>query len=415
MNNQLIDPCQPTNEWIDAHTRKKCSDYVLKMQRQLDKAVRDNDMDRIRHLSYLLSRRSKAVRIVAIDRVTKTYGGKYAAGVDGVKTPKQKAEADKFRKHLYDTIKIDKTPSPSKRIYIPKPNGKKRPLGIATISDRVIQAIIRMAIEPIAEYHFSDNSYGFRPKRSCHDAIGHLFLKASRKCHPQWIIEGDIKGCFDAISHHAILNKMSQWHIPKAIRVKVARMLRAGILSEDRFETNECGTPQGSILSPMLANMALTVLDEWGESQETTNPILRYADDVVVCKTKAEAQQRKEEIKSILKEKLGLQLSEEKTSITNIHDGIDFLGFTVRKYRHQSPYSKYHTVGQLLITPQKDKVQRFLSECGQLIRKAKGQNLAHLIVQLNPKLQGFTNYYRFVASSRTFVAMSSGKKSIDGW
>jgi RNA-directed DNA polymerase len=399
--------CQPSDEWVDFHTLKRCEDYTFKMQRRLDKAVRDNDIDRIRHITYLLSRRSSAVKILAIERVTRNNNGKHTAGLDGIKTPKDKPLADVFRRRLLQKINIDKKPSPIRRTYIPKPNGKKRPLGIPTIVDRVNQDILRMTIEPIAEYHFKDCSYGFRPKRCCQDAIEHIFIKMATRNRHQWIIEGDIKGCFDNINHETILKKMESWKIPKMLRMIVWRMLKAGIISDTGYTNSVSGTPQGGILSPMLANIALTILDEWGESQKDANPIVRYADDfIVTCKTFDEAQQKREEITNLLKESIGLELSVEKTSITNIHDGFDFLGFHVCKYRHKSPYSKYHTVGQLLITPQKEKVIQFLQRCSKLISEYRGNNLQQLLIALNPKLKGFVNYYRFVVSKHTYHRMT---------
>ena len=164
--------------------------------------------------------------------------------------------------------------------------------------------------------------------------------------------------------------------------------------------------------SPMLANIALTVLDEWGETQRNSrnrrnNPIVRYADDfVLVCHTEEEAKRRKEEIKHLLREEIGLSLSEEKTRITNIHEGFNFLGFHIRKYRKKSPHSKYHETGQLLIKPQKEKTQAFLKECTKTIRSSRGQSLKTLILKLNPKLQGFANYYRFVVSKETYRTIS---------
>ena len=184
-------------------------------------------------------------------------------------------------------------------------------------------------------------------------------------------------------------------------------MLKSGIMSDEGYSDSTEGTPQGGILSPMLANIALTVLDKWGESQGRTNPIVRYADDfIVVCWTKEEAIKRKEKISFLLEMKLGLELSDEKTSITNIHEGFNFLGFNIRKYKTLSPHNKYHTIGRLLIKPQKEKVKTFLENCGDIIRKAKGNNLENLIHQLNPKLIGFSNYYRYVVSKETFSSMT---------
>ena len=199
MNGLSALPCQPSGEWVDGDNRKRCADYVLKMQRRLDKAVSDNDQDRIRHIIYLLSRCSEAVRIVAIERVTRINKGKHTAGVDGISTPRDRQEANAFRRQLLEEVDVRKRPSPIRRTFIPKSNGKLRPLGIPTIMDRVIQDIIRMSIEPICEYYFLDCSYGFRPKRCCQDAIEHIFNKTAQRDRGQWIIEGDIKGCFDQV------------------------------------------------------------------------------------------------------------------------------------------------------------------------------------------------------------------------
>lgn len=403
----MAHPCQPSREWVDGLALKRCAAYVLKMQRRLDEVVSDNDQDRIRHITYLLSRRSEAVRIVAIERVTRTNGGKHTAGIDGVATPRDSQEADRFRRGLLENLDMRKRPSAIRRVFIPKSNGKLRPLGIPTIMDRVIQDILRIAIEPICEYHFLDCSYGFRPKRCCQDAIEHIFNKTAPGNRGQWIIEGDIKGCFDHISHRAIVWQMDLWQIPRFIRGITGRMLKAGILDENGHVETTMGTPQGGILSPLLANIALTVLDQWGASQRRTNPLVRYADDfIVVTRTKEEAQQKTNQIGKLLRERLGLELSVEKTRITHIHDGFDFLGFHIRKYRHQSPHSKYHATGQLLITPQKEKVIQFLTDCNALIRAYRGRSLYQLLLVLNPKVQGFAHYYRFGVSQKTFGKIS---------
>ena len=291
-----------------------------------------------------MSHKSRAVKILAVYRVTSLNQGKYTAGTDGVRMMKGKKGLNNHLKlTLLDNIDIKKKPSSIKRVFIPKGNGKKRPLGIPTIADRINQDILkrkacetmapRMTLEPITEYHSSGNSYGFRTKRSCHDAIEHLFNKLSQRGSKQWVIEGDIRGCFDNISHEHILKTLKSWEVKKNIANIIERMLKSEILFKDITQKVDTGTPQGGILSPMLANVALTALDDYCNEnfgvlvynskkrggQHIQNPIVRFADDfIIVCKSEQEAECIKGKIATYLRENIGLELSNEKTKITHI-------------------------------------------------------------------------------------------------
>jgi len=392
--------------------------YVSLIQRKLDKAVADDNKSKIHWFTHILSHKSRAVKILAVYRVTSLNQGKYTAGVDGVKMIRgRKGKNEKLRLSLLKDINISKKPSPIRRVHIPKPNGKKRPLGIPTLSDRINQDILRTTLEPITEYHASDNSYGFRPKRSCHDAIEHLFNKLGKKSAKQWVLEGDIRGCFDNISHEHILKTLKSWEVRKGIVNIIERMLKSKILFKDITQDVDTGTPQGGILSPMLANVALTALDDYccknfgvhtprskkQGGNYIQNPIVRYADDfVIVCKSEQEAEFIKGEIATFLKENIGLELSNEKTKITHTADGFDFLGFNIRKYTQKSPKSKYHSIGKLLIKPQKEKVRNFLRRIKEVLSNNKTAKQESIINMLNPMLQGFGMYHRFAVSKETF-------------
>ena len=393
-----------------AENIRNCEKHVLSIQRSLDKAVADNDKNSIQGLVNILTRKSTAVRILATWRITQRNQGKYTAGMDGISIPKRERERqNQIRLQLLDNIDIGKKPDPIRRVFIPKPNGKKRPLGIPTLHDRIVQEILRIALEPIVEYHFSDNSFGFRPKRSCQDAMSMLQKFLAKSDRKKYVIEGDIKGCFDNINHNHITNTLEEWLTPNWTIQLIETILKSQIFHNGEVYDSDTGTPQGGVISPLLANVALTTLDDfcfqrYGRYNTTknrrfkTNPIVRYADDfVIVCKTEVEAQEIKSEIANHLSNTIGLTLSEEKTKITHITKGFDFLGFNFRKYKE---YNSDKT--KLLIKPQEEKVLNLLRSCKEILDNNKSAEQLNVIYLLNQKLLGWGMYYRFVVSKATF-------------
>ena len=401
---------------FSAENIRNCDQYVFSMQKRLDKAVATKNAKRIRHIFDLLTKRSFAVKVLAVYRITRRNKGKNTAGVDGISIPKgDRALALKASMDLLNEIDIKVKPNNIRRIFIPKTNGKKRPLGIPTLRDRIHQEILRIALEPIVEYHSHDNSFGFRPKRSCQDAIAHLFIKLSRQGNPRYVIEGDIKGCFDNISHSHITKTLQTWCVPSQVVNLINSMLKAGIFHNGEVYDNETGTPQGGVISPLLANVALTALDDFiganyswkgrGDTEHrSVNPLIRYADDfIIVCKTKSSAVEIKQSIKEFLDKNIGLTLSEEKTRITHVYKGFNFLGFTLCKYkRYKNKPCKAPQDYVLLIKPQKEKAQNVLHECRKVISNNKTATQNALIQLLNPKIVGWANYYRYVVSSQIF-------------
>ena len=245
-----------------------CENYVRSIQRRLDRAVANDDKPKIRWYTHLLMKRSRAAKVLAVYQVCKVNTGRHTAGVDGIAIPIETERRPSMMMKLLGDINVTRKPQPIRRVYIPKPvanpdsigDGSKQPLGIPTLSDRISQEIIRQAIEPICEYHFQNCSYGFRPLRGCQDASD-LFNKLSKANSRRWIVEGDIKGCFDHIKHDHIISTLSQWHIPRQITGIIQAMLKTDVMEETRTITSVEGTPQGGVISPMLANVALTCLD----------------------------------------------------------------------------------------------------------------------------------------------------------
>ena len=395
-NENQANACQTGGLDLFSHDNiSACEKYVLSIQRRLDKAVANDDETKIRWYAHLLMKRTRAVKILAVNRICKVNDGRHTAGVDGQAIPRTPDGRHAMMMELLNDIDIDGEPQPIKRVFIPKPNGDKRPLGIPTLKDRINQEIIRQTIEPICEYHFQTCSYGFRPKRSCHDAMSDLFNKLSRANSKRWIVEGDIKGCFDNIEHDHIISTLNQWKVPTNITTLIKGFLKAKIMEESLTIYADKGTPQGGVISPLLANVALTSLDNEMRKRfgsDEYNPMVRYADDfVIIAKSKTEAENIKSHVKDFLSERIGLTLSDEKTHITEISRGFDFLGFNVRKYGKQD---------KLLITPSKESIKRAKGKIKHIFNHT--DKLDILIRKLTRFNTGWCNYYRHVVSKATF-------------
>ena len=379
----LIGASSKVANW-DAINWRAIEQQVKRLQMRIAKATRERRWGKVSSLQWLLTHAFSA-KLLAVRRVTRNSGRK-TAGVDGIvwKTAAQKLNAARsLQRRGY-------CPKPLRRIYIPKKSGKLRPLGIPTMFDRAQQALHLLGLEPVAETLADPNAYGFRPKRSTADAIVQCFMVLCRKQSAQWILEGDIKACFDRISHPWL-----QDHIPMDKTI-LKKWLAAGYMEEGVVYPTEAGTPQGGIASPVLANMALDGLEEIARRAVPNNRkihVVKYADDFIITGTSKEVleTQVKPAVVAFLKER-GLELSEEKTRITHIDDGFDFLGFNVRKY-----------TGKLLIKPSKPAVKRFLDKIRALIKANPAAKTEELIRQLNSKLRGWANYYRHEVSKKTFA------------
>lgn len=358
-------------------------DHVRRLQLRIAKAIKMGRYGKAKALQWLLTH-SFYAKLLAVRKVTQN-AGKYTAGVDGViwKTNKQKINAAHALKRKGYTAQ------PLRRIHIPKKNGKLRPLGIPTQSDRAQQALHLFGLMPIAEILADENSYGFRPKRSTHDAIEQCFNLLSRDISAQWVLEGDIKACFDRISHNWILEKVM---MDKTV---LKQWLKAGFIEENIFKDTSEGTPQGGIASPTIANIALDglekVVNDLSEARDTIR-FVRYADDFICTAKSKEILQNKvlPAIIDFLKER-DLELSIEKTKITHIDDGFDFLGFNIRKYREK-----------LLIKPSDASIKKFSESLRETIKDLGNSSTINLIANLNSKIRGWANYYRSCVAKEIF-------------
>jgi RNA-directed DNA polymerase len=392
-----------TVEWQSINWRT-LERRVFKLQKRIFKASQRGDEKAVRRLQKTLMK-SWSARCLAVRRVTQDNQGKKTPGVDGVKslTPQQ-------RLSLISQLKLGKKAAPTRRLWIPKPGTQeKRPLGIPTIKERALQALVKLALEPEWEARFEVNSFGFRPGRSCHDAVEAIFNAIRYKA--KYVLDADIAKCFDKIDHKALLDKL---HTFPSIRHQIKAWLKAGVMDGKTLFPTEEGTPQGGILSPLLANVALHGMENRIKQTFKKAILIRYADDFVILHEDLSTVQKCQEIIADWLKDMGLTLKPSKTRLAhtlnehgNEQPGFDFLGFNVRHFPVGQHHTGKNTYGKPLgfktiITPSKAKQKEHYEAIAEIIEAHKGANQATLIKLLNPVISGWSNYYSTVVSKEAF-------------
>jgi RNA-directed DNA polymerase len=393
---RLSDAARLTAQWKSIDW-KLAEAEVNRLQIRIAKATQEKKWNTVKRLQYLLTH-SYYAKLLAVRKVT-TNEGKKTPGVDKVlwNTPAQKMSA------VSSLTDKGYKASPLRRVYIEKKGKKaKRPLGIPTMYDRAMQALYALALDPVSEVTADKHSFGFRKGRCCQDACEYIFANLARKISAEWVLEGDIKGCFDNISHDWLMTNIP---MDKAV---LKQFLKAGFVFKDELFPTDDGTPQGGVISPTLANMALDGLEKLLQNHfdlslkgavsafchnKSKVNLVRYADDFIVTATTKEiAEEAKGIIRDFLKVR-GLELSEEKTLITHIDCGFDMLGWTFRKFK-----------GKLIVKPSKKSIKALAATLSEtILQRGKAWEQELLFEKLNQEIRGWANYHQSVCASEAVI------------